>query len=292
MSRIEKALEKAAMLRNIMQAGDIAQVPYDQACGMPGKGADGIGNPCITTLNDPDSPVTEEYRKLKSLVLRLTKKNGFRNALMVTSSLSAEGKSVTSLNLAVSLAHDYSHTVLLIDADLRRPSLHRYLGVTPHGGLADYLTGGVELSDVLIKTPVPKLSLLASGKKVANPAELLSSEKMHQLLDEIKYRYPDRYVIIDTPPVLPFAETHTISSWVDGILFVVKAGLTSLENVKEAIGILEDARMLGIVYNSVGRENLNGRYDRYYYGAYGEETKRAVGKNHVRKIFSADGKTV
>jgi exopolysaccharide/PEP-CTERM locus tyrosine autokinase len=246
-----------------------------------GKGV--LRNPHIVALSDPCSPVTEEYRKLKSRVIKLTKKDGFQNVIMITSSLSAEGKSVTSLNLAITLAQEYSHSVLLIDADLRRPSLHRYLGITPTTGLSDCLADGLDLQDVIIKTDIPKLSFLSSGTMVQDPVELLASPAMRKLFDEVKHHYHDRYIIIDTPPILPFAETHVMSAHVDGVIFVVREGMTSMQNLREAFDILADAPVLGIVYNGVSRENLNGRYHSYYNynGSYAEGIRKVIEKKHV-----------
>jgi protein-tyrosine kinase len=283
MSRIEKALEKAAMIRNSMGTGNA-----EGGTNLHGKGksdddnSDGIlRNPYIVTLSDPCSPISEEYRKLKSMVMRLTKRDGFQNTIMITSSLSVEGKSITSLNLAVTLAQEYDHSVLLIDADLRRPTLHRYLGVQPAAGLSDCLADGLDLRDVIVKTSVPRLSLLSSGRTVKDPVELLSTPAMKKLLDDVKHRYRDRYIIIDTPPILPFAETHVMSSFVDGVIVVVKEGMTSLQSIQEAFDILAGARVLGIVYNGVSRENLNGRYHSYYNGSYDEEKRKVIEKKRL-----------
>lgn len=262
MSRIDKALEEAARFREPRNARPEIDTP------VPDDGGFVPSNPYIITLNEPSSPITEEYRKLKSMVIRLTTKNSVRNTLMVTSSDSGEGKSVTSLNLAVILAQEYNHSVLLIDADLRRPSLHRYFGIDQGKGLADCLVGGTDAGALMRKTGVPKLSILTSGQAVKNPVELLSSLQMKKLIAELKQRYRDRYIIIDTPPVLPFAETHAVSSLVDGVVFVVKEGTTSAKGLREALDVLQDAPILGVVLNAASVENLNGRY-RYYQNYYG-----------------------
>src|SRR5574341_2047376 len=126
-------------------------------------------NPCIITCRDPDSPVAEEYRKLKTVMLRMTREE-FRNTVMVTSSVSGEGKSVTSANLAVMLAREYGQTVLLVDADLRRPSLDEYLGIAPPYGLADCLEDRLDPGKAIVKTGIPKLSFMSAGKRSENPA--------------------------------------------------------------------------------------------------------------------------
>ncbi len=267
MSRIEKALEEAIRLRGSVPGSGGRNTPvHPESAG--GRPTFVPSNPCLVTLTEPDSPISEEYRKLKAIILKLTKKDAFRNLLMVTSSVSGEGKSITCCNLAVILAQEYNHTVLLIDADLRRPSLHGYLGVSRHAGLADCLTGGSDLKHAIVKTGIPKLSLLTSGGSAANPVELLSSSRMRELLREVKARYRDRYIIIDTPPLLPYAETQALTALVDGILFVVKEGSTSRTSVRDALDIMKETALLGVVFNDISAESLRGRYDYYYNNPY------------------------
>ncbi len=221
---------------------------------------------CIVTCTDPDSPVSEQYRKLKTVLLKMTRKD-FRNTILVTSALSGEGKSVTCANLAIMLAREYGQTVLLVDADLRKPSLGNYLGLTPAFGLADCINDGIDLGKAIVKTGLPKLSFLSAGKNVEDPAELLSSQKMKDLLTELKHRYADRYIIIDTTPALLYAETLALSALVDGILIVVKEGVATLKGVGDMLETLKGASLLGIVYNDVSTASLDGsysHYDKYY----------------------------
>ncbi|MBZ0156123.1 MAG: XrtA-associated tyrosine autokinase [Alphaproteobacteria bacterium] len=272
MSRIEKALEKAVQLRDSRAESDkkpvftkervrerIKESVFDAEESLT------VDNPYVITLKDPGSPASEEYRKLKSMIVKITHQEAFLNALMVTSSLSWEGKTLTAMNLAITLAQEYDYTVLLVDADLRRPSLHGYFNIKPEFGLADCLTDEIDLGDALIKTGIGKLSFLPSGKKVSNPVELLSSQRMKELIAEMKMRYPDRYIIIDTPPLLPFAETHAISCMVDGVIFVVKEGKTSLQSIDDSMEILQQSRLLGIVYNGV---DTGGSGVRNYHHSY------------------------
>lgn len=264
MSRIEKALEEAVRLRqavlgNGTPAGPAPAGASDEEFTFVPK------TPYLVTLTDPDSPVSEEYRKLKTVVIRATKRDAFRNMLLVTSSVSGEGKSITSLNLAVLLAQELSHTVLLIDGDLRRPSLSRYLDIAAPAGLTDCLAKGIDVSDALVRTGIPKLSFLASGAAVKNPVELLSSPKMRELLQGIRKRYRDRYIIMDAPPVLLFAETSTVSTLVDGVIFVVKEGAAPAKSIREALDGLKDASVLGIVFNDVTAAGGSHPYSSYSY---------------------------
>jgi receptor protein-tyrosine kinase/non-specific protein-tyrosine kinase len=234
-------------------------------------------NSCIITYQNPDTPIAEEYRKLKTVLLRMTREN-FRNVLMVTSAISGEGKSVTSANLAVMLAREYGQTVLLVDADLRRPSLHEYLGIAPRIGLADCLEDRIDPGRAIMKTGIPKLSFMSGGKKAENPSELLSSDRAKEFLMELKHRYRDRYIIIDTSPILLFAETQAMSVLVDGVLVVVKEGGVSLKGVTQMFELLKDSNVLGIVFNNASATSLDGRYHSHYHhyyndNRYGEKQK-------------------
>lgn len=217
-------------------------------------------DPCVIGFNNATEHIAEEYRKLRSMILQATKKSGEQNTIIVTSPDSGEGKTITAINLALILAQELNHTALLVDADLRRPMIASYLGLKPEIGLSDCLMEDIDLGGALIKTDVPTLSVLSAGRKVTNPVELLSSNKMKDIMREIKCRYRDRYVIIDTPPVLPFAETHVISSYVDGILMVVKEGETSTANLRVALDILKDGVLLGFVYNNAEPSEIQKRY--------------------------------
>ena len=219
----------------------------------------------LVTSRSTFSPVAEEYKKLKARVMRMTKQEPFRNVLLVTSSVGGEGKSVTAANLALSLARDYDHSVLLIDADTRKPSLPGLLNVKPGPGLTDCLTDGIDVSAALIPVGSGNLRFLPAGKRSENPVELFSSHKMSALLAEFKKRYPNRYVIIDTPPVLLFAETKVLSALADGIIFVVREGLAPLEHIVEALDLLKDEHLLGVVYNDAGPEGLSGTYPYHSY---------------------------
>ena len=272
MSRIENALEKASNIRAKENAGSRPVVQLDSEKGEKKK-LDAPKHPYLVTVTAPDSPAAEEYRKLKTMVIKLTKQDAMQKVIMVTSCTSGEGKSLTTINLAVSLAQDVSHHALLIDADLRRPSLDRYLGINAKIGLSDCLLDGVSPSSAIIGTGIPKLDLLPAGKGARNPVEVLSSPKMRALLGEVKRYYPEQYVIIDTPPILPFAETQVISMLTDCVLFVVKEGESTVQELQDAIEIMHGARLLGIVFNDATTGGLDNRY-RHYYRYYAAKQRR------------------
>ena len=281
MSRIEEAMEKARRIRGEKPrpdpvtgsalrpgTGDVVDPLMEAVSSYPSwKGVDQIRvrNPALVAINDPGSPVAEEYRKLKEMVLKTTRTGQtFRNTLMVTSALSGEGKTVVSLNLAACLAQEYDHTVLVIDADLRRPTCAKYLGIEAGQGITDCLLERTPFSDVLIHTGIGKMAFIPSGQPVDSPAELFSSQRMKDLFMEMKHRYPDRLIIIDTPPVLPFAETRSIGSMVDGVLLVVKEGTPSQEEIRDAVDALRGSTILGIVYNQAELMPVGNRYSSYY----------------------------
>ena len=258
MSKIEEALEKANQLRESSARDRIEKLDLIKEVN-PAK----TGNKNIATLDYPDSPIAEEFRRLKSMIIRETKAD-FLNSIMITSSIDSEGKSTVALNLAVSMAQELDHSILLVDADLRKPMLHEYLGIEYEYGLSDYLTGDIDLSEILIRTGIGNLVFLPAGHSVNNPVELLSSKKMHALVKELKQRYMDRYIFIDTPPILSFSEGITIASYVDGIVFIVKERRAQKKTIEDALDMVKERKVLGIVYNYVNDVNLNGYYSNYY----------------------------
>ena len=270
MSRIEKAMERAAQLRHgsVSPPATPLQEPEHRPVHTPpapGAAAQKIvpSSPFIVNQNDPYSPIGEEFRKLKSALVELTKGDEFKNTILITSAVQHEGKSITALNLAISLAQEYDHTVLLIDADFRRPSIHRYLGIESGKGFSDYLLGEAEIGAVIIPTGIGRLSVISGGSEVLNPVELFASQKTEALIAEMKHRYPDRFIIFDSPPLLPFAESRTLAHLVDGVLLVVKEQLASQKNVKEAIEALKGCGLLGMVYNDTLIDQHDEMYSNY-----------------------------
>lgn len=226
----------------------------------------------LVSITDPYSTAAEEYRKLRAKVLRATEAN-YLNTIMVTSSHSGEGKSMTAINLAVTIAQEIDHTVLLVDADLRRSSVHAYLGIKPQAGLSDYLESRSELSDILIKTGIGKLVLLPAGNPPRNPSELISSERMRILIRELKFRYRDRYIIIDSSPLLLTADALSLCEYTDGIIFVVQADRTTMKAATQAVALLKGHNVLGTVFNDVPKHLAKNLYPYYYNSKYGEKEK-------------------
>ncbi len=280
-NKLEETLEKANKLREPaadVEEKKIKSTPPDiddkdsKSENVKRVETETIDNPYIVTINQPDSTITEEYRRLKSMLIRETKTD-FLNTIMITSSINGEGKSITAVNLAITLAQEIDHSVILIDADLRKPMIHEYLGIRYQYGLSDYLTQDIDLSDVFIKTGIGNMVFIPAGRAVENPVELLSSEKMKTLINDIKHRYINRYVIIDTPPILSCAEGITMGSYVDGIVFVIQEGHAQKKTIEDALNMIQGLNILGVVYNNASETNLDGHYYRRYYSYQKKEVK-------------------
>jgi len=189
-------------------------------------------------------------------------KNG--NLIMVTSTLAGEGKTFCAVNLAMSIAMEMDHTVLLVDADVARPAIPNTLGLATEMGLLDVLLDDkLDLADVLIRTNVEKLSVLTAGSKNKHSTELLASQAMSDLLKEIGRRYHDRIVIFDSPPILLTSEARVLASQMGQIVLVVEAENTTQQAVKEALRLLEACDIINLVCNKA-RSLPGGGYYGYY----------------------------
>ena len=223
----------------------------------------------LVALINPNSFEAEQFKLLRTDLLFPVSGKPPR-IIMITSAVPGEGKSFVAANLAVSIAQGINEHVLLMDCDMRMPSIHRFFGFGNVQGLSDYLVNGSSLSSSLLKTKVEKLTILPGGKPQHNPAELLSSEKMSQLLADVKTRYPDRYIIIDSPPPQLTAETGAIARQVDGIIIVVKFGSTRHELVEDTLKKLDKKKILGVIINRFDIQSMkygygrHGKYGKYY----------------------------
>ena len=189
------------------------------------------------------------------------------NLIMVTSSLPGEGKTFCAINLAMSIAMELDHTVLLIDADVARPSVLRTLGLPAQRGLMDMLLDDkLDLSDVMLRTNVDTLSILPAGTSTAHATELLASSAMAALVHEIAHRYPDRIVIFDSPPLLLTSESRVLASHMGQIAMVVESETTTQHAVKEALRQLEGCSNVNLIYNKMRQfPGIEETYD-YNYG--------------------------
>ena len=198
-----------------------------------------------------DSALSEGYKMLRTHILQRTKgQQG--NVLMITGPLPGEGKTLTAINLAISISQEVNKTALLIDADLRSPRIHRYFGLKVNLGLADHLKTGVPLTEILIHpNGLGKLVLLPAGRATAQASELINSSLMHDLVQELKHFYPDRFVLFDFPPLLSYADALAFAPLVDGIILVVEAGKTPRGDIDRCLKMLKEFPVLGLVLNKV-----------------------------------------
>jgi len=217
----------------------------------------------LAVLKRPSSPMAESFRSLRTSVLLSTAPRP-PQSLLVTSAQVGEGKTSTASNLAMSFAQR-GGPVLIIDADLRRPSIARTMGVPNEKGLSSFLTGAHSLEDVLIQYErVPNLWILPAGPRPPDPAELLSSHMMEATLKDLLKRFTQ--IVIDSPPLLLVTDAVVLSAMVDGVILVVASGSTARGALTRAHRILENAgsRVLGMVLNKVDM-----RFDTYYGSYYG-----------------------
>jgi protein-tyrosine kinase len=219
----------------------------------------------LVTYHAPQSVEAELFKVLRTNLL-FPSEGVPAKSILVTSAMPGDGKTFVSANLAISIAQSVEEHVLLVDCDIRRPSLHTLFGFGQVKGLSDYLTGTEPVEKLLLKTPLSKLTLLPGGRPPHNPAELLSSKKMRALLDEIAHRYDDRYVIIDSPPPSMAAEVTAIAKHIQGVAFVIRSGKTPRQAVADTLEKIGKEKIVGLVLNHA--EQAVKKYYGYSKGYY------------------------
>jgi exopolysaccharide/PEP-CTERM locus tyrosine autokinase len=225
-------------------------------------------DPNLVAWLQPDSFEAEQFKMLKTNIVFPDKGEPPR-LIMVTSAIPGEGKSFFASNLAVSMAMSIDDFVLLIDCDLRKPSIDRIFRLEAGRGLGDHLSNGLPLQQLIVRTWMEKLRILPAGSRQHNPAELLSSIRMADMLHEVKTRYTDRFVILDSPPPHLTAETNVMAKMVDGIVVVVRAGTTPRKLVADLLDQIGREKVIGLALN-----RFDTQRSRYYgYGQYHEHRK-------------------
>jgi capsular exopolysaccharide synthesis family protein len=229
-------------------------------------------SPHVVESYDPLSVVSEAFRTIRTSLL-FAQAGKPPQIILLTSPSPSEGKTVTTLNLGIALAQD-GHTVLIIDADLRKGCCHSRLGISNHDGLSNVLAGKLSLQQALKKTNVEGLSLLSRGIVPPNPSDLLGSQMMRRVLDEIRESYD--FILIDSPPAIAVADAAILSVFVDGVLLVFHAKKTTAGSARQIVERLDGVRatFLGVVLNGIDLDNPDYSYYKNYYGSYyGVETK-------------------
>jgi len=257
MERIKQALDKARQERQIRQTGSpppatsteprTGTVVYDQTREITLDDNVLRENRILTGLEP--GPFTDAYNLLRTQVLQRFKENNW-NVLAVTSPGSGAGKTLTAINLAISIAREVDYTVLLVDANLRHPWMLEHFGLERHKGLSDYLLHDTPIAELLVRpSRVEHLVLLPGGEPLANSAEMLNSPKMAQLVADMKSRYHSRIIIFDLPPVLTSADALAFSPYVDAALLVVEEGVTEKQDLERAVELLSATNIVGTVLN-------------------------------------------
>ena len=273
-SSSDSAVEKVVNQAEVSEVGDQStkestspKVPAD----IPIKN---IANPIETTGKwekrlfnavNKDSAMPEIFKTLRSQILHPLDGRKVPKSIMVASSVPKEGKSFLTANLGISIANGMDQHCLLVDCDLRHPTLARSLGIETKYGLVNYLRDQVDLAGLIVKTSIPKLSILPSGNKPNNPAELLSSSRMHTFIKEVSNRYEDRVIIFDSPPMLMAAESLVLAGQVDAIILVVRRGRAKKHEVEKFITTVDKNKILGIVFN----DHISNYLDKSVVEAYG-----------------------
>ena len=270
---LRKALDKAKQLRQSnsqrpLKSGrpvltarspdrDWRPPEYSQSCCRQIEAARLLENRCVCV--SADSEELEAYKVLRTRVQQAAKIKGW-NTILITSPNPGDGKTLTAINLALTFAKAYNQTVILVDCDLRRQNVHRVLGIESDAGLVDFLVDDKPLNEFIIWPGIEKLTLISGGRCIQNSAEILGSVRMKSLMQELKARYDDRFVIIDSPPVLSGADTMALAPCVDAILMVVKQSCTRMRDIKRAIEMIPQDKFLGYVLN---HQQRSGKA--YYY---------------------------
>lgn len=259
MERIRKALEQATRDR-AQTAGPAPAGP--RPGGTPADLSTGVRYTYTKVVEVPQNVLAENrliaavpghaykdaYRMLRTRVLQSMRENNW-TSVAVTGPASGCGKTLTSINLAISLAMEVTHTVLLVDLDLRKPSVHEYFGYQPEHGLTDYLLRDVPIQDILFTPGIERLVVLPGREALQNSSEMLRSPKMVALVNELKSRYPDRLVVFDLPPILAADDALAFAPYTDSMLLVAEAGGTSRDDLQKALAVLKGTPVIGTVLN-------------------------------------------
>ena len=271
MSKFHKALEIAEKSeRHVAKKQETfeSRVEVEQKV-IPLKGAATKIRQELVVVNDPESELSEYFRFLRSWITRPPAGEPPKS-ILISSALMGEGKTFVAANLASSISQSMEDEALIVDADLRRPKIHKVFGTySQTGGLSCLLSENGALSDFIEKTSIDKLSILPAGDCAKNPAELLSSDKMRKTIQEVRKQYSNHFMIIDSSPLEMTPETAVLSNFVDAVILVVRYAKTPRHCVRSALEKIPKEKFLGIVFNAnekEGRRRYGGYKYKYGYG--------------------------
>lgn len=227
--------------------------------------------PELVMISQPRSIYAERFRRLKTTLVSLGGED--LRVLIVTSGVPNEGKSTVSTNLALAFGSEADERAILVDADMRRPSIGGMLQPTPKLGLTEVLQKKTTLEHAVLELDDIALDILPGGSPVDDPLRLITSKQAGQLLEELRGRY--RWVILDTPPIIPFTDADALGALSDGILLVVRSGVTPVSVYKQALSSVTTTRVVGTVFNDASSSPVDGGgyYSKYYHAYYNEERR-------------------
>jgi len=205
-----------------------------------------VRNHCIAL--SPTFEALAGYKVLRTQLQQMSRQKAWKT-IMVTSASPGEGKTVTAINLAVTFAREYDQTMLLVDADFGRQQIHRYLGYRSDAGLLDYLAERAPMQAVITCSEIEKFTVISGGRGIDDSSEIIGSPRMQTLVNDLKSRYEDRYVIFDVPAILNAADALAFAPLVDGIVVVVGAGISRQQDLIKALDMLPTEKIAGFVLN-------------------------------------------
>ena len=227
--------------------------------------------PVDNLIARPDTLFAEQFRKIQGTVIYRNMSNPLRS-ILVTSCLPGEGKTKVALNLAGALARGLDDYAILIDADLRKKDLTLTLGLEHAFGLSDVLVQRATFEDALVRTEIEGLTILPAGADPPNPAELIASNRMKGLIQQLKTRYDDSFIIIDSTPIVATSEANALIQMTDGVIFVIMADKTRRDVVKRELSTINPDKILGVVLNCAEFETSD-YYHKYYNSYYGKRKR-------------------
>ncbi len=246
-ARIARAEESAKKSNQTVNEADVSNIKYTKTQLINSSVELQRENRIVSAM--AHNSYADAFKILSTQVIQRLEENQWKS-LAITSVTPCEGTTTTAINLGISIAKEVEYTVLLVDANLRNPELHKSFGIQPKYGLSDYLQGDIELSDILIKPDnINHFVLLPGGNALDNSSEMLASPSMIALVEELKERYPKRIVLFDLPPVVGMADTLSFVPYVDATLLVVEDDATKETDLKTAIEYLSVTNIIGTVLN-------------------------------------------
>jgi len=254
MEKIQQAIDKARDSRDAATPAqstvsdtDVSNITYTQTQSINSSVAVQRENRIVSALEQNE--FANAFKILGTQIIQRMQEHGWKS-LAISSVAAGEGSTTTTINLGISIAKEVEYTVLVVDANLRDPGVHKYFGISPKYGLSHYLNGEVELSDILINPEnINHFVILPAGDTLLNSSEMLSSPRMQALVSELQQRYPKRIVLFDLPPVIGTADTLAFIPSVDAALLVVEDDVTKEASLKTAIEYLSETNIIGTVLN-------------------------------------------